>query len=151
MLIFFATKLNYSHTSLSTSLLYYYWRWEKWDKNINALKDVSGPCENGTTCIFEQKDGTNFAFTLSNVEQYKSITFKGKALGNTIKAEGNIVITPVDNFSTRIEYSFELSGGVGFVIAILRKKEVVNGTEAGLQNMVRLCNEAQQSDMFTMN
>ena len=85
------------------------------------------------------------------MEQYKSITFKGKALGNTIKAEGNINITPIDNFSTRIEYSFELSGGVGFVIAILRKKEVVDGTEAGLQNIVQLCNEAQQSDMFTMN
>jgi hypothetical protein len=44
-----------------------------------------------------------------------------------------------------------LSGGVGFVIAIMRKKEVVDGTEAGLQNMVQMCNEAQQSDMFTMN
>lgn len=95
--------------------------------------------------------GTNFSFRLSNVEQYKSITFKGKALANTIKAEGNILITPVDNFSTRIEYSFELSGGVGFIVAILRKKEVVEGTEAGLATMVEMCNEAQKSDMFTMN
>ena len=100
-----------SYPTIRSSFLSY--RWEKWDHNINKVTNISGPCENTTTCLFEQKDGTNFDFTLSNVEQYKSITFSGKSLGGTIKAEGKISITPIDNFSTRIEYSFELSGAIG--------------------------------------
>lgn len=38
---------------------------------------------------------------------------------------------------------FELSGSVGFVVAILRKRAVVDGTEGGLANMVKLSEEAQ--------
>lgn len=115
------------------------------------MTNVSGPCENGTTCIFEQKDGNSFLFTLSNVEQYKRIHFSGNSFGGTIKTEGKIMISPVDNFSTRIEYSFELSGSIGFIVAVLRKKAVVEGTEAGLANMVKLCEEAQRSQHVIMN
>ena len=117
----------------------------------NKLKDVSGGCENGTTCIFEQKDGNDFAFTLSNVEQNKSVHFSGNALGGTIKAEGKISIVPIDNFSTRIDYSFELSGFVGFMVAVLKKRAVVTGTEDGLTNMVKMSEEAQASEVISMN
>ena len=126
-------------------------KWQEWDHNIKQLREVSGGCENGTTCIFEQKDGKDFHFTLSNVTQNKSVTFSGVALGGTIKAEGNIVITPVDNFSTRIDYSFELSGSIGFVVAVLRKRAVVEGTEVGLKNMVKMSEEAQGSEFVIMN
>mmetsp|Transcript_18523 Transcript_18523/g.21309 ORF Transcript_18523/g.21309 Transcript_18523/m.21309 type:complete len:152 (-) Transcript_18523:83-538(-) len=126
-------------------------RWELWDHNIRQLTNVSGPCEDGTTCIFEQNDGTNFFFILSNVEKYRSINFSGNKLGGTIKAEGKILITPVDNFSTRIEYSFELSGSIGFILAVFKKNEVVDGTEAGFANIVKLCEEAQRSQHVIMN
>lgn len=126
-------------------------QWESWDHNIIKLKDVSGGCEEGTTCIFEQKDGNNFSFTLSNVEKNKCLTFSGVALGGTIKAEGKILITPVDNFSTKIDYSFELSGTVGFVVAILKKRAVVEGTENGLANIVQLSERAQGSESVLLN
>lgn len=126
-------------------------RWELWDHNIRKLRDVSGGCENGTTCIFEQKDGKDFSFKLSNIAKNKSVTFSGVALGGAIKAEGKVLITPVDNFSTKIEYSFELSGSVGFVVAVLKKRAVVEGTEAGLANMVKMAQEAQGSEVIVMN
>mmetsp|Transcript_5291 Transcript_5291/g.12008 ORF Transcript_5291/g.12008 Transcript_5291/m.12008 type:complete len:152 (+) Transcript_5291:181-636(+) len=126
-------------------------RWELWDHNIKKLTDVSGGCDDGTTCIFEQKDGKNFSFTLSNVEKNKRVDFSGVALGGTIKAEGKVLITPVDNFSTKIDYSFELSGSVGFVVAILKKRAVVEGTEGGLANMVKMSEEAQGSEIMFMN
>lgn len=126
-------------------------KWQDWDHNIQQLRDVSGKCENGTTAIFEQTDGKEFLFTLHDVEEYKCVIFSGRALGGTLKAEGKIVITPIDNFSTRIEYSFELSGTIGFVVALLRKRAVVEGTEAGLRNIVKMAEEAQASEFVIMN
>ncbi|KAK1742230.1 hypothetical protein QTG54_006795 [Skeletonema marinoi] len=126
-------------------------KWQEWDHNIHQLRDVSGGCSNGTTAIFEQKDGKEFAFTLHDVEEDRCVMFSGQALGGTLKAEGKIVITPIDNFSTRIEYSFELSGTIGFVVALLRKRDVVEGTEAGLRNIVKMVEKAQESEFVIMN
>ncbi len=125
-------------------------KWQEWDHNLLKLRDVSGKCENGTTAIFEQKDGKEFLFTLHDVEKDKCVMFSGQALGGSLKAEGNIVITPIDNFSTRIEYSFELSGAVGFVVALLRKRDVVEGTEEGLRNMVKMVEEVQEESEFVI-
>ena len=72
-------------------------------------------------------------------------------MGGTIKAEGKISIVPVDNFSTRIDYSFELSGFVGFMVAVLKKRAVVTGTEDGLTNMVKMSEDAQASEVISMN
>ncbi len=127
-------------------------KWQEWDHNLHQLRNVSGNCENGTTAIFEQKDGKEFLFTLHDVTKDQCVMFSGKALGGTLKAEGKIVITPIDNFSTRIEYSFELSGAIGFVVALLRKRDVVEGTEGGLRNMVKMVEEVQEeSDFVIMN
>eukprot|EP00580_Thalassiosira_gravida_P014271 CAMPEP_0201685022 /NCGR_PEP_ID=MMETSP0494-20130426/52945_1 /ASSEMBLY_ACC=CAM_ASM_000839 /TAXON_ID=420259 /ORGANISM="Thalassiosira gravida, Strain GMp14c1" /LENGTH=152 /DNA_ID=CAMNT_0048168849 /DNA_START=106 /DNA_END=564 /DNA_ORIENTATION=- len=127
-------------------------RWESWDHNLLQLKNTSGPCQNGTTTTFLRKNGaTNFHFTLSNVTPHRTLNFSGVALGNTIKAEGKIVILPIDNVYTKIDYSFELSGSVGFVVAIMRKGDVVEGTEDGLKNMVRLAEEAQEREIVNMN
>lgn len=126
-------------------------RWELWDHNIKQLKNTSGPCENGTTCIFQQKDGKDFFFTLSNVRTNHTLHFSGVALGGTIKADGKICITPIDNVYTKIDYSFELSGSVGFVVAILKKRAVVEGTEGGLANMVTMAEEAQEAEIINMN
>lgn len=27
-------------------------KWESWDPDLRELKDVSGPCDSGTTCTF---------------------------------------------------------------------------------------------------
>ena len=126
-------------------------QWQDWDHNLHQLRNVSGKCENGTTAIFEQTDGREFMFTLHDVVKDRSVMFSGQALGGTLKAEGKILITPIDNFSTRIEYSFELSGTIGFVVALLRKRDVVEGTEGGLRNMVKMVEEeVQASDDFVI-
>lgn len=51
-----------------------------------------------------------------------------------LKPGGIIDIEPMmDNFTTRITYSFELFGTLGFIIAALfRREDVVSGTERGL-------------------
>ena len=72
-------------------------------------------------------------------------------MGGTIKAEGKICITPINNVYTKVDYSFELSGSVGFVVAILKKRAVVEGTEGGLANMVTMAEEAQEAEIINMN
>ena len=125
--------------------------WERWDSNILGLKDVSGACEDGTSFTLLQKDGRQFRFTLSNVVRNASLTFSGEAVGGTIRAEGRIIITPIDNFQTKIEYSFELSGIGGYFVAMFRKRDVVEGTESGIVNMARLSEEMQGSEIVTLN
>ena len=128
-------------------------RWEKWDENIKQLTDISGPLINGTTFTIEQINGAKFSFTLSNVVLHKSIQFTGQSHAGTIKARGIINIEPMmDNFTTRITYSFELFGTLGFIIAaFFRKEDVVSGTERGLANMVKLCEEVQRLQHVIMN
>ena len=126
-------------------------RWERWDRNIRSLKDVSGACEDGTTFTLEQKDGRHFRFALSNVVRNACLTFSGAAVGGTVRAEGRITITPIDNFQTKIEYSFEMSGVGGYFVALFRKRDIVEGTESGIVNMTKLSEEMQGSETFTLN
>ena len=79
-------------------------KWEIWDPDLTEVKDVSGGCENGTTCIFSMKDGADIPITLSNVEALKSLNFKGGAYGGIISAEGKVLITPIDASTTKIDY-----------------------------------------------
>ena len=131
---------------------YYTQRWAKWDENIKQITDISGPLIDGTTFTIEQTNGAKFSFTLSNVVLHKSIQFTGQSHAGTIKARGIIDIEPMDNFTTRITYSFELFGTLGFIIAALfRKEDVVSGTERGLTNMVKLCEEVQRLQHVIMN
>jgi len=106
----------------------------------------SGKCEEGTTCIFAMNDGSNIPITLSNVIKNKSVDFKGGMLGGLVGAEGKVMITPIveDSSKSKIEYSFELKGLLGSIVAILKKKECVEGTKGGLDNMVKLSEEAQK-------
>eukprot|EP00571_Detonula_confervacea_P017293 CAMPEP_0172297612 /NCGR_PEP_ID=MMETSP1058-20130122/568_1 /TAXON_ID=83371 /ORGANISM="Detonula confervacea, Strain CCMP 353" /LENGTH=92 /DNA_ID=CAMNT_0013006781 /DNA_START=184 /DNA_END=462 /DNA_ORIENTATION=+ len=89
-------------------------------------------------------DGSNIPFTLSNVEKNKSVDFKSSLFGGIIKCEGKVLITPVDASTSKIDYSFELFGIVGSLVAMLKKKEVVGGTQGGLDNMVKRSEEAQK-------
>ncbi|KAL9179183.1 hypothetical protein ACHAXT_008473 [Thalassiosira profunda] len=126
-------------------------QWELWDANLLRLEDVSGPCADGTTCTFVQRDGRRFAFELSDVVPERSLTFGGTAIGGAIRAEGRIKIERVDNFQTKVQYSFELSGLGGYLVGLLRQQDVVEGTERGLAKIVELSEEAQGSETFTLN
>lgn len=79
-------------------------KWETWDPDLTEVKDVSGACENGTTCVFAMKDGSNFPITLSNTEKYKSLNFAGGVFGGIVSAEGKIVISAVDAANSKIDY-----------------------------------------------
>mmetsp|Transcript_13693 Transcript_13693/g.29417 ORF Transcript_13693/g.29417 Transcript_13693/m.29417 type:complete len:96 (-) Transcript_13693:265-552(-) len=91
-------------------------------------------------------DGSNIPITLSNVVKNKSVDFKGGMLGGAVGAEGKVMITPIveDSSKSKIEYSFELKGLFGSIVAFLKKKECVEGTKGGLDNMVKLSEEAQK-------
>ena len=120
-------------------------KWESWDPDLNEVKDVStDSCEEGTTCIFAMKDGSNIPITLSNVEKNKSVDFKGSVGGGIIRAEGKVLITPIDTATSKIDYSFALLGFIGSIVSMIKKKEVVGGTQGGLDNMVKLSEEAQK-------
>lgn len=119
-------------------------KWENWDPDLKAINDLSGGCENNTSMVFAMNDGSNIPITLSNVVKNKSVDFKGGALGGLLKAEGKIRITPVDETTSKIDYSFELLGAFGPLVALVKKKEVVEGTQGGLDNMVKMSKEAQK-------
>jgi hypothetical protein len=110
------------------------------------LIDVSGGCEDGTTFTFVMKDGgTRIPQTLSGVKKNESLTFSGTFYGSNIT--GIITLTQVegsDKTKTKVDYSFDINGCVGFVVKTLRSEHVIGGTENGLANMVRLSEEAQQ-------
>eukprot|EP01083_Nonionella_stella_P007425 21467_1 len=107
-------------------------KWESWDPDLNEVKDVSTDgCEEGTTCIFAMKDGSNIPITLSNVEKNKSVDFKGSVAGGIIRAEGKVLISSVDASTSKIDYSFALLGIMGSLVAMIKKKEVVGGTQSG--------------------
>ncbi|KAL7533074.1 hypothetical protein ACHAXR_005029 [Thalassiosira sp. AJA248-18] len=119
-------------------------KWESWDPDLKEVRDVSGSCEDGTTCVFAMNDGSNIPITLSNVEKNKSLDFKGGILGGVVRAEGKVLISPLDSSTSKIDYSFELLGFVGYIVAMAKKKMVVEGTQGGLDNMVKMSEEAQK-------
>ena len=111
---------------------------------VKEVKDVSGGCTEGATCIFAMNDGSNIPITLSNVQKMKSLDFKGGVLGGIVRAEGKVRIAAVDESTSKIDYSFELLGFVGSIVSFVKKKEVVEGTHGGLDNMVKMSEEAQK-------
>jgi len=79
-------------------------KWESWDPDLIKVKNVSGGCENGTTCVFAMKDGNRIPITLSNVEKNKSVNFSGGVFGGIARAEGKVVISAVDESNSKIDY-----------------------------------------------
>ena len=119
-------------------------KWETWDPDVKELKDVSGGCVNDTSFVFVMNDGTNFPMKLSNVTEFQTLTATGSSAGGLIKASLTVLISPVDAKSSKIDYSFGLTGLVGAMVGFFKKKGVVHGTEAGLANMVKISEEAQK-------
>ena len=119
-------------------------KWQIWDPDLAEMQDVSGGCEDGATCIFAMNDGSSFPIELSNVKKNESVDFSGGALGGMLRAEGKVLISTVDDTTSKIDYSFELKGFLGSIVSVIKKKECVHGTEGGLANMVKLSEEAAQ-------
>lgn len=131
--------------------------WESWDPDLRKVRDVSGNgrCQEGTTCTFAMNDGQDLPIKVTNVIINESVDFDGSFLNGLIRAEGKVRIMPgttnsssvdaADPLSTsQIKYSFELLGVVGMLVTMFKKNEVVGGTRVGLDNMVRLSEEAQR-------
>jgi carbon monoxide dehydrogenase subunit G len=114
-----------------------------WDPDVKEVKEPSGASEDETTFIFAMNDGSNFAMSLSNVKKNESLNFSGSVYG-IVKAEGKILLTPIDASTTKIDYSFDLTGCIGGIVAMFKQKAIVGGTEEGLANMVKLSKEAQK-------
>jgi hypothetical protein len=88
--------------------------------------------------------GMKIPQTLSGVKKNESLTFSGTFYGSNII--GTITLTPdnSDKTKTKVDYSFDMDGCLGFIIKTLRSEYVIGGTENGLANMIRLSEEAQQ-------
>jgi hypothetical protein len=123
-------------------------KWESWDPDVKELKDVSGPCMNGTTMNFVMVTGPSPMCTLSNVVENSALTFSGKMAGGAVKFAGTILLTPEpdDSGKTTVDYTFEISGCVGAIASRFKSKDIIGGTESGLANIVRLSEEAQRSE-----
>jgi hypothetical protein len=88
--------------------------------------------------------GTKIPQTLSGVKKNESLTFSGTFYGS--KIIGTITLTPEDNdiTKTKVDYTFDMVGFLGFFVKTFRSEYIIGGTENGLANMVRLSEEAQQ-------
>ncbi len=119
-------------------------KWEKWDPDLVELKDTEDGCKEGATCTFSMKNGMDVPAVLSNVKENESITFTVTGLKGMLKGQGSIVISPIDDgSSSKVDYTFELSGAVGSFIDFVHHKGTIDGTEHGLENIVKLSEEAQ--------
>lgn len=118
-------------------------KWEKWDPDVTELVCIEGGCIEGGTFNFVMKEGPLkiVPCSMSNVKAEKSLTFSGAAMSGFMKFSGTIDLTPKDDSTTTVKYSFLMSGLLGYMIAWFNPA-VVKGTEMGLANIVRLSEEA---------
>lgn len=125
-------------------------KWETWDIDISELSEVSGPLENGTTFNFVMKDSNIIApCVLSNVKENESFTFSGQMLKGIAKFKGTVLLKPVPDDEkkhtpnnnkgvTEIDYTFEMYGPLGGLMNFFKSKEIINGTEKGLEKMIEI-------------
>lgn len=119
-------------------------KWEIWDADVKAVLEPSGGCENGTTFIFEMKSGQKVNCIISDVVQHESIKFSGGMFGGKANFVGIVQLKPTQTAGeTTVDYTFGVGGLYGPVISMVAKKDIEEGTEKGLQNIVRLSEEAQ--------
>ncbi|KAL7577066.1 hypothetical protein ACA910_006806 [Epithemia clementina (nom. ined.)] len=126
-------------------------RWESWDPDIQGLLDVpDAGCQTGAQFTFHMNDGAKYPAVLTKVVQNESLLYTAKLLGGTVVIESSIQLQNLsgssnnddNNPATRITYSFELKGLLGGLTGALKSKMITEGTKHGLQNMIRLSEEA---------
>jgi len=95
------------------------------------------------------KDGNKAQSTLKNVVPYKSITYHGSVLFGLLQFEGAILLDEskaTEKGSTLITCSFETTGLIGFLVATFKPSIIKEGTADGLENMIRLSEEAEKAN-----
>ena len=92
-------------------------KWESWDPDLIGMKDVSGPCETGTTFTFIMKEGgKEFSSVIDEAEENRYISFTSSMFCGCVKLTGEIALKPQPNGEgTEIEYGFETHGCLGYV------------------------------------
>eukprot|EP00548_Thalassiothrix_antarctica_P007485 CAMPEP_0194146510 /NCGR_PEP_ID=MMETSP0152-20130528/20696_1 /TAXON_ID=1049557 /ORGANISM="Thalassiothrix antarctica, Strain L6-D1" /LENGTH=145 /DNA_ID=CAMNT_0038847045 /DNA_START=35 /DNA_END=472 /DNA_ORIENTATION=+ len=118
-------------------------KWESWDSDVQEVLEPSGGCENGTTFVFHMKSGQKILCTLQDVIKNETLTFKGPFLGGTGSFNGTIRLTPEVNTKTKIDYTFGFGGLIGPILTLAAGKAASKGTKEGLENMIRMSEEAQ--------
>lgn len=69
---------------------------------------------------------------------------KGFLRHGQVRRERVISKDPNEEAISRIDYTFRLHGMLGGAVNLFQRDEVVHGTQGGLDNMVRLSEEAQR-------
>jgi len=121
-------------------------KFELWDPDVTELKNVSGPCVDGTKFDFGMNSGSMVPAELSDVKRNECLTFTGKAFAGMLMFKGTIVLSSQNDDRTKIEYTFETTGFIGKLAGSLGKKRIIHGTEEGLANMIKLSKEKQESN-----
>ena len=116
----------------------------KWDPDVSAVTNAEGGCADGGKFTFVMKEGPmkEIHCVLSDVAQNERLTFSGGALAGLMKFNGTIELTPKDDLNTTVKYTFHLQGLIGSLLS--GTKSVVEGTEGGLTNIVKMSEEAQK-------
>ena len=122
-------------------------KWETWDADLDRLEDVSGKMANGTTMIFVLTDGVKVPTRVENCVDNERFTFRGK-LG-PMEFHGTVILTPVDDCATNIRFTIGIEGCLGAIFHFFKKEANVSNTEKGLENMIRISEEAQKSKSQT--
>lgn len=121
-------------------------KFESWDPDITELQNVTGPCVKGTKFMYIMADGAYVPCSLTDVQKYKSITFEGLAISGSMGFIGKIILTPKSQAHTGLKYVFGLKGCMGTIITLFNSGTIRQGMEKGLENMVRLSEEANRAE-----
>jgi hypothetical protein len=121
-------------------------KWEKWDEDVVCLEGVDKGLTEGGNIVFVMKEGQaipKIPVKLTTVKENELVEYTGRVLHGLMLFEGSIEISAKDEYTSRIKYSFGMTGLLGRPINWYNPFPVVQGTETGLANMVRLSEEAQ--------
>jgi hypothetical protein len=121
-------------------------KWEKWDDDVVCLEGVDKGLTEGGNIVFVMKDGQaipKIPVKLTTVKENKHLEYTGSVLYGLMNFGGSIEMSAKDELTSRIKYSFGMTGLLGSPINWYNPIPVVHGTETGLANMVRLSEEAQ--------
>jgi hypothetical protein len=154
LLLYFTTTTtimqpyNFSDTCKATpetiwETCFSHMKWENWDTDVEAVLEPSGGCENGTTFIFHMKSGGKINCTLKDVIHNETLTFTGPFLGGMGRFDGTVRLIKEDATTTKIDYTFGWGGLLSPLLTLVAGKPAMEGTKTGLENMVRLSEEAQ--------
>ena len=120
-------------------------KWEIWDTDVTQVLEPSGGCENGTTFIFDMKSGQKVNCTLSDVVKNETLTFRGPFLGGAGSFTGTVKLIPEGPDATKVDYTFGWGGFMSPLLNLALGKPAEEGTRMGLENIIRLSEEAAQS------